>query len=104
MDALELLKKRRYEEALNTLRDYDDRNTAIAYMSLGYNKADWTAEEQYLLAIIAARMGDEQEAVQHFLRACELRSNLKFRGNLDPELSYLIRKYGLDQQDFQDNY
>ena len=35
MDALELLKKRRYEEALNTLRDYDDRNTAIAYMSLG---------------------------------------------------------------------
>lgn len=115
MDALELLKKRRYEEALNTLRDYDDRNTAIAYMSLGYNKAayrvlmaqpnvDWTAEEQYLLAIIAARLGDEQEAVQHFLRACELRSNLKFRGNLDPELSYLIRKYGLDQQDFQDNY
>ena len=107
--------KRRYEEALNTLRDYDDRNTAIAYMSLGYNKAayrvlmaqpnvDWTAEEQYLLAIIAARLGDEQEAVQHFLRACELRSNLKFRGNLDPELSYLIRKYGLDQQDFQDNY
>ena len=84
-------------------------------MSLGYNKAayrvlmaqpnvDWTAEEQYLLAIIAARLGDEQEAVQHFLRACELRSNLKFRGNLDPELSYLIRKYGLDQQDFQDNY
>ena len=61
-------------------------------------------DRQYLLAIIAARMGDEQEAVQHFLRACELRSNLKFRGNLDPELSYLIRKYGLDQQDFQDNY
>lgn len=115
MDALELLKKRRYEEALNTLRDYDDRNTAIAYMSLGYNKAayrvlmaqpnvDWTAEEQYLLSIISARLGDEEEAVQHFLRACELRSNLKFRGNLDPELSYLIRKYGLDQQDFQDNY
>ncbi len=115
MNAIELLKKRRYEEALTTLRGYDDRNTAIAYMSLGYNEAAYRVlkalpdvknlpSEQYMLSILAARLGDEQSAVHYFLRACELQDNLKFRGNLDPELSYLIRKYGLDKADFQDSY
>ncbi len=39
MHAVELLKKRRYEEALTILRPYEDRNTALAYMSLGYDAA-----------------------------------------------------------------
>ena len=39
MHAVELLRKRRYEEALAILRPYEDRNTALAYMSLGYDAA-----------------------------------------------------------------
>ncbi len=111
MNALDLIKKRRYEEALTTLRDYDDRNTALAYMSLGYNQAAYRifkqvpngssiADIQYMLAILASRLGDEESAVKYFLRAVELRSNLKFRGNLDPEISRLVEKYGLFKEDF----
>lgn len=111
MHAVDLLKKRRYEEALTILRPYEDRNTALAYMSLGYDAAayrilreqpaaDTTADIQYMLAILASRLGDEEQAVQYFLRSTELRENLKFRGNLDPEISRLIRKYGLFREDF----
>ena len=111
MHAVELLRKRRYEEALTILRPYEDRNTALAYMSLGYDaaayrtlkacpEADSTADLQYMLAILASRLGDEEQAVLYFLRSVELRENLKFRGNLDPEISRLIRKYGLFREDF----
>ena len=112
MHAVDLLRKRRYEEALEILRPYEDRNTALAYMSLGYDAAAYrilraepeagsTADLQYMLAILAARLGDEEQAVKYFLRAVELRENLKFRGNLDPEISRLIRHYGLFREDFE---
>ncbi len=111
MRAVDLLKKRRYEEALVILRPYEDRNTALAYMSVGYDRAAYrilrgtpeaatSADLQYMLAILAARLGEEEQAVQYFLRSVELRENLKFRGNLDPEISRLIRKYGLFKEDF----
>lgn len=112
MHAVDLLRKRRYEEALTILRPYEDRNTALAYLSLGYDAAAYrilkglpgassTADTQYMLAIVAARLGDEEQAVRYFLHAVELRENLKFRGNLDPEISHLIRKYGLFREDFE---
>ena len=111
MRAVELLRKRRYEEALNILRPYEDRNTALAYMSLGYDAAAYrilralpnagdTADIQYMLAILAARLNDEEQAVRYFLRSVELRPSLKFRGNLDPEISRLIRRYNLFKEDF----
>lgn len=111
MNAVELLKKRRYEEALKILRPYEDRNTALAYMSLGYDAAAYrilrnepdagsTADVQYMLAILASRLGNEEQAVRYFLHSVELQANLKFRGNLDPEISRLIRKYGIFKEDF----
>lgn len=112
MRGMELLKRRNYEAALTILRPYEDRNTALAYLSLGYNEAAYRilrnvpdahsiADVQYMLAVVASRLGDEEQAVQYFLRAVELRQNLKFRGNLDPEISRLIRKYGLFREDFE---
>ena len=109
---MELLKKRNYEAALTILRPYEDRNTALAYLSLGYNEAAYRilksvpdggsiADVQYMLAVVASRLGNEEQAVQYFLRSVELRQNLKFRGNLDPEISRLIRKYGLFREDFE---
>ena len=106
MRGRELLRKRNYEQALDMLRPYEDRNTALAYMSLGYDAAaarilrglpgqDKDAAANYLLAILAGRQGDEQLAVQYYLRSVELEPRLRFRGNLDPEISHLIRKYQL---------
>lgn len=107
MEGVELLKKRKYANALEILKPYEDMNTAIAYMSLGFDKAALrianaqpeSAEILYLQAVLEYRLGDERKAVLKFLRACEQKEQLKFRGNLDPELSTLIKKYGLFKED-----
>lgn len=98
-----LLKGRKYEDALEILRPYDDYNTAIAYMSIGYNEAALrilsnlkeSAETKYLLAILYARKNKLEEAIQSFLRSCELNPRMRFRGNLDPEISELIQRFNL---------
>lgn len=106
-EGVELLKKRKYEGALEILRSYEDVNTAIAYMSLGYddaalrilNEQPEKADVRYLQAILEYRLGSEEKAVLRFMRACEMNEQLKFRGNLDPELSTLIKKYDLFKED-----
>ena len=93
-----------YEGALALLQPYGDFNTAIAYMGLD---RDWnamqilsrmkkTAPVNYLLAILYARTGDEQEAVSHYLQACRQEPAYVHRGNLDPEISNLIKAYRLN--------
>lgn len=111
--AVEYLDKRKYEKALEILRLYDDVNTAIAYMSLGYDKAalrileksPQTAEAKYMMAILNARLGHEQQAVLLLLSAAEMNAQMKSRANLDPELSVLVKKYNLfkeeDEFDFK---
>lgn len=96
-----------YDQALDLLRPYEDFNTAIAYMGLD---RDWSAMEilskmypsapvNYLVAILNARMGNEEEAVARYLRACEQDSSYVHRGNLDPEISYLIKAYNLNAEE-----
>jgi hypothetical protein len=93
-----LLKGRRYDDALNVLGGFRDRNAAICMMSLGlderaYNTLKRLPEHSthcYLLAIVCARLGREDEALSHFDRAVELNPVLQFRGRLDPEISNLI--------------
>lgn len=107
-EGLDWLEKRNYKKALELLRVYDDINTAVAYISLGYNDAAYrilqaepeSAHAKYMSAIVCSRLRKEKEAVIDLLRACELQPKLKFRANLDPELSLLIRKYGLFADDF----
>ena len=41
-------------------------------------------------------MGRPREAVDCFLRACEADPAYVHRGNLDPEIAELIRRYSLD--------
>ena len=93
-----------YEGALALLRPYDDYNTAIAYMGLDRNQSAMsilsrlkpTASVNYLLAILYARQGDEQEAVRRYLAACRQEPSYVHRGNLDPEISRLIKAYRLN--------
>ena len=93
-----------YDGALALLRPYDDYNTAIAYMGLDRNQSAMailsrlkpTASVNYLMAILYARQGDEQEAVRRYLTACRQEPSYVHRGNLDPEISRLIKAYRLN--------
>ncbi len=106
MKGVEALKERDYRQALEYLRPYKDYNTAIAYVSLDYNASamailqelDPTPQVTYMLAVLHARSGDDQSAVQCYLDACRSDQSLVFRGNLDPEISALIRRYNLNNQ------
>lgn len=102
----ELLRSRKYKEALAILTEYNDYNTAITYMSLGYDKIAYeilvkepeSANQEYLLAILCSRLKKEAEAVRRFLHACELDGSKIYRGALDPEINQLIRKYNLNKK------
>ena len=99
-----------YDGALALLRPYDDYNTAIAYMGLDRNQSAMailsrlkpTASVNYLMAILYARQGDEKEAVERYLRACRQEPSYVHRGNLDPEISHLIKAYRLNGDDVEE--
>ena len=57
-----------------------------------------TAKVNYMLAIIYARQGDERNAVQCYLTSCSQDPSFVHRGNLDPEISAIVRKYALDRR------
>ena len=107
MLGLEALREREYEKALSLLREYRDYNTAIAYVSLDYNASamdilkdlEKTPQVNYMLALLYARKGDDQNAVQYYLNACHEDRSYVFRGNLDPEINVLIQRYGLNQEE-----
>lgn len=102
---IELLRSGSYREALEILRPYADRNTAIAYLALGFDRMAYqtlcsltdSADNLYLLSIAASRLKKEKEAVELYQRACEKDGAKIWRGNLDPEISSLIQKYQLNK-------
>ncbi len=103
---VKLLEKRRYREALEILREYRDINSVIASLSLGMvksaseilNTLPATAQVVYLKAIICSREGDEEGAVRYFLQSKDLNPSMGYRGVLDPEISYLIKRYNLNME------
>ncbi len=106
MAGVQAIRDRDYKKALTLLRPYEDFNTAIAYCCLDYNasalsvleKLDRSAEVNYMLALVYARQGDERSAVECYLLACAQNGSFVHRGNLDPEISALIRKYDLNRE------
>jgi len=96
---VELLNERKYTEALEILDTYKDRNTAIVLLSLGYDKTALeilstlpsTSVVEYLQAIACSRLGDKTRALEHFREACRLDDNMEYRGELDPEISELLK-------------
>jgi outer membrane protein OmpA-like peptidoglycan-associated protein len=106
MRGVQLLRDMDYNEAVKILGPYRDFNAALAYVACDRNasaldiltRLEKTAPVNYLLAIVRARQGDEQAAVEHYLRSCAQDPSFVHRGNLDPEISALIRLYGLNQQ------
>ena len=106
MDGVQAIRDRDYETALTLLRPYEDYNTAIAYLCMDYNasalqileKLDRNAQVNYMLAVLYSRRGEEQKAVECYVRSCSQDPTYVHRGNLDPEISVLIRRYGLNAQ------
>ena len=112
MRGLQAIRDREYEQAVTLLRPYKDYNTAVAFCALDYNASalevlepmERTDKVLYLLAILYSRRGDDRRAVESYLKACRLNPSFVHRGNLDPEIAGLIRRYGLDREpDENDN-
>ncbi|MCQ2158784.1 MAG: hypothetical protein MJY43_03045 [Bacteroidales bacterium] len=106
MEGVSMLKDMDYSSALEILRDYHDYNTAVAYLGLGRNRSaldileglERTAETDYLTAILYFRTGDIGKAVDRYVSACRKNPFFVHRGNLDPEISSLIKAYGLNSE------
>ena len=104
MRGLQAIRDREYEQAVTLLRPYKDYNTAVAFCAMDYNASALEVLEPmartdkvlYLLAILYSRRGDDRKAVESYLKACRLNPAFVHRGNLDPEIAGLIRRYGLD--------
>lgn len=101
MSGVEALNDRDYKKAVSILRPYNCYNTAVAYVCMDYNKSALEileklprdAKRDYMLAVVHSRLGDEKLAVEYFVNAVEQDEAMRHRGNLDPEISTLIKKY-----------
>ena len=109
---VELLRDMKYKEAAKVLGPYQDYNTAVAYMGMERNVSamlilqnitERTPQVDYLMAILYSRMGNEQDAVKYYLEACRKDASYVHRGNLDPEISSLIKLYGLNNDVYNEN-
>ena len=103
MAGVQAIRDRDYETAIQILRPYKDYNAAVAFCAMDYNASALdiletlpeTDQVHYLLAVIYSRQGREEEAVEHYLKACKMTPSYIHRGNLDPEISELIKRYNL---------
>ena len=111
MEGVRLLKDMDYEAAVKILGPYQDYNAAVAYMGCERNAsamlilnklAERSPRVNYLMAILYSRTGNERDAVQCYLDACRVDRSYVHRGNLDPEISALIKLYGLNREDEYD--
>lgn len=101
MNGVRALKGRDYKRAVTLLRPYNSYNTAVAFVCMDYNQSALQvllglprdARRDYMLAVVYSRLGDENLAVQYFMNSVEQDGNMRHRGNLDPEISALIKKY-----------
>ena len=114
MAGVQAIRDRDYETAITLLRPYQDYNAAVAFCAMDYNASalailealdarsepGMTGYDQvnYLLAVIYSRQGRDKEAVEHYLKACKQTPAYIHRGNLDPEISELIKRYNLTPQ------
>lgn len=101
-----LLQNREYSEAMEILANYPDYNAAVALAALGYNakayevlvKQKPTGNTEYLSAIVAWRLNQEQVAINHLLKSIELDETKIYRLGLDPDINDMIQKHKLQNR------
>lgn len=101
MKGVDAMKDMDYVKAVEILRPYSDYNSALAFVSSGYNHSALKVLEQlnasdprvcYLMALVLSRLERDECAMEYFERALEMAPALEFRANLDPEMSRLVRR------------
>lgn len=98
-----LLMEREYRKALVLLADYPDYNTALCLACLGYNakayellvKLQKDGNRDYLLAIVASRLGKKDEAIAFMKDAFKEDPSKKYRVRLDYEAQELVENNNL---------
>ena len=106
MAGVQAIRDRDYETAIRILRPYKDYNAAVAFCAMDYNASalailetlPQTDQVHYMLAVIYSRQGRDRDAVEHYLKACKLTPSYWHRGNLDPEIAALIKRYNLNRE------
>lgn len=107
MNGVQALRDMDYANAVIRLRPYKDFNTAVAFVGMDMNesalsileKLPRTDKVNYLLALVYSRKGRIDNAVECYVKACRQNKSYVYRGNLDPEISVLIKMYGLNQEE-----
>ena len=106
MAGVQAIRDRDYETAIQILRPYKDYNASVAFCAMDYNASALailetlpeTDQVHYMLAVIYSRQGRDRDAVEHYLKACKLTPSYWHRGNLDPEIAALIKRYNLNRE------
>lgn len=102
MDGLDALRNMDYKRAVSLLRQYRDYNSALALTSADYNHTALDVLQAlpmtdskvcYLMAIVLSRLDQKREAVKYLDLAVAYDPMLKYRANLDPELSGYINNF-----------
>ena len=105
MEGLQALKELDYKKAVAILRPYDDYNSALAFMSAGYNHSAMDVMGRldrndpkvcYLMAVVLSRLGQYDEAMKYFDLCIACEPYMVHRANLDPEMAVLIRRKNKD--------
>ena len=102
MSGVEAIRQLDYETAVRKLRPYRDYNAALALVSLSYNHSaldilaeldEKNARVWYLRAVALSRLERFDEAYRAWQRSVELDEAMLHRGNLDPEIAELGKRY-----------
>lgn len=101
MEAIELMRSRRYSDALMVLQNYGDLNTAICQLSMSLDegalrtldlpscKNPGSSNWHYLRAVALSRLGRKSEAREALKNAVLIDDTMALRANLDPEIDDL---------------
>lgn len=99
MEGVQALKDLDYKKAVSILRIYDDYNSALAFMSAGYDHSALDVMERlrnddprvcYLKALALSRLELYDEAMNYFELSLAYDPYLEHRANLDPEMAVLV--------------
>ena len=100
MEGLEAMKDLDYKKAVTILRPYDDYNSALAFMSAGYNHSAMDVMSRldksnpkvcYLMALVLSRLEQYEEALKYYELCLAYDPYMEHRANLDPEMAVLVR-------------
>ena len=101
MEGVHALKNLDYKRAVAILRPYDDYNSALAFMSAGYNHSALDVIGRlknddpkvcYLMALVLSRLELYDEAMKYFELCLAYDPYMEHRANLDPEMAILVSR------------